>query len=687
MPDPPAPSRRSPTLRIAGLAAIAIGLALHVRAYVFLCDDAFISFRYAKNFAAGHGLVFNPGFERVEGYSNLLWVLILALFDRLGVQPETASLGLSFGATFALFWIVAEHARRRALPRAPAWTTLIAPLLLAITRSFAVWSSSGLETRLFELLVVAGALRLVDEVEDDRARSIAPWLFALGALTRPDGLLLAATAFAAAAAFLSRAGKLDPKAFLRRLAPFAILVGVHFAFRRAYYGAWLPNTYYAKVDGTWWDAGFRYLAAFALEYAAYLWLPLVALGARALVAAGRRFEPILFASLIVPHAIYVTAIGGDHFEYRPLDLYLPFLYLLAGAGVAALVARPARTIGAIAWLTIAAVGIVDLPWQSHVQFPARYLSGFPGRRSLAEPARLAWLAPGRGSLHRLPGFRALAAWHLALLRHLSQHFIGLRQEEHARFLATVEPEGRRLRALVDQGLLPADAHLATGSVGAIPYRSGLRTLDRLGLTDARVARSAKTLERKMAHNRGVSLADARAYGVELWAAHVIHFLHPFDDPRFIDLVARRQPFYVAETGPDEYLAVMLPQGLEHTAARFPRLHLEPGGAPEVVTRYTQRAIAKLQAALHAHPDDLAAQKRLAAFLFFAGDAKGALAEYEKVLERQPTHPDSILNAAFCRRFLKRPDEARAGLLAALPRVRAEGDAGLAARIEQALAQP
>ena len=50
-------------------------------------DDGFISFRYAQNFAAGHGLVFNVGEDpRVEGYSNLLWVLWLALFERLGLD-------------------------------------------------------------------------------------------------------------------------------------------------------------------------------------------------------------------------------------------------------------------------------------------------------------------------------------------------------------------------------------------------------------------------------------------------------------------------------------------------------------------------------------------------------------------------------------------------------------------------
>ena len=48
------------------LAALAAHLDL-------LCDDAFISFRYARNLARGDGLVFNPGESPpVEGYSNLL---------------------------------------------------------------------------------------------------------------------------------------------------------------------------------------------------------------------------------------------------------------------------------------------------------------------------------------------------------------------------------------------------------------------------------------------------------------------------------------------------------------------------------------------------------------------------------------------------------------------------------------
>lgn len=59
----------------------------------FIPDDAFISFRVAEHLAHGDGLVYNLG-ERVEGYSNLLWVLILALCSRLGVEVIWAAKGL-----------------------------------------------------------------------------------------------------------------------------------------------------------------------------------------------------------------------------------------------------------------------------------------------------------------------------------------------------------------------------------------------------------------------------------------------------------------------------------------------------------------------------------------------------------------------------------------------------------------
>src|SRR4249920_1270831 len=67
-------------------------------------DDAFISFRYAKNLVEGRGLVYNTG-ERVEGYTNFLWTVIIAAGMGLGIDPVTLAIGL--GIIFSLATILA----------------------------------------------------------------------------------------------------------------------------------------------------------------------------------------------------------------------------------------------------------------------------------------------------------------------------------------------------------------------------------------------------------------------------------------------------------------------------------------------------------------------------------------------------------------------------------------------------
>src|SRR5512143_3483048 len=80
------------------LAAL-IGLAVFALTLAYFSstrsDDAYISFRYARNFADGHGLVFNPGQPPVEGYSNFLWVVLLAGAARLGFEIPAAAQVLS----------------------------------------------------------------------------------------------------------------------------------------------------------------------------------------------------------------------------------------------------------------------------------------------------------------------------------------------------------------------------------------------------------------------------------------------------------------------------------------------------------------------------------------------------------------------------------------------------------------
>src|SRR5262249_34956952 len=151
---------------------------------------------------------------------------------------------------------------------------------------------------------------------------------------------------------------------------FGLIAAMHYLFRRLYYGDWLPNTWYAKVGGvTWWGMGGSYLEMFAIEYAAWLWLPLIAAAAvhHARRRTGHRFVMIL--SIVIPHAIFVASVGGDHFEYRPLDLYFPLIFLLLYDGAKHLARGALASWVVSGYLALVAAGLIAVPWLSHVEFP------------------------------------------------------------------------------------------------------------------------------------------------------------------------------------------------------------------------------------------------------------------------------------------------------------------------------
>ena len=97
-----------------GLLAPALVAAFHMwRAFAYTVADAYISFRSARNFARGLGLVYNEG-ERIEGYTNFLWTLLLAGAARAGLDPVLAAklLGAAAGVgTLAMVYLLASRLR------------------------------------------------------------------------------------------------------------------------------------------------------------------------------------------------------------------------------------------------------------------------------------------------------------------------------------------------------------------------------------------------------------------------------------------------------------------------------------------------------------------------------------------------------------------------------------------------
>ena len=321
---------------VMGLAAAAVLWAVSgALRDAWTCDDAFIVFRYARNLAHGLGLVFNAG-ERVEGFTDLLWVLWTAPAFRLGIAPETwANLWSILGYAGAIALLAYDHGRLVARLPSPAWAAVpVAALAGAANGDWHAWATSGLETSLFTFLLVAGFVVLVGAGGNDRAFG-AGVVFSLAALTRPDGALPGAVG---GLFLLWRTRRIAPA--VAYAAGFSALWVPAAAFRLAYYGSLVPNTYWAKsANVAWWDQGLRFLGLHAGRYG------VLALGPAILLAGALRWRHesperrgllrdawlprvVLAGAIAATYTLYVARVGGDFMYARMLIPVAPFLLIL-----------------------------------------------------------------------------------------------------------------------------------------------------------------------------------------------------------------------------------------------------------------------------------------------------------------------------------------------------------------------
>ena len=440
----------------------------------FLCDDAFITFRCVANAHDGHGLVWNPPpFAPVEGYTSFLWALLLwAVWEVTGLEPPQTANALALACSLLSLGVLARCLLRVVTAARAHWVWL-GLLAIASNRTFVSWCSSGLETALFQLLFVGWILHACSPASSS-LRWWSRWsaLAALLALTRPDGLLCCAASFAVALVF-GASGRLPWRTLGLGLLPLTI-VGVHLLWRNATYGAWLPNTYYAKVVEAWPAAGLTYFACFAVEHGTWLWLPIAGgaiarTGLRrvAQAALARPTTSAAVLTLLAHFAYYTLVVGGDHFDFRVYTHLVPLSIASAVWWVARQPVSRWRTLATSAFLVASGLGWVHLLWTNEL--------GARGFVPIADrlPAVLQ------------PCAREYDRWQAWLRIRL----IGLRCSEHRAFLVRqqqVYPERAR-RSLAGTDDLPVHAAWAIGVAGwALP---DVAILDQYGLCDRIVART------------------------------------------------------------------------------------------------------------------------------------------------------------------------------------------------------
>ncbi len=274
-------------------------------------DDAFITFRYAENLADGFGLTFNQGDPAIEGYSNFLWLLILAVFYKIGLStyPVAKLLGVLFYLITGVIWLKNSDKLNF------KYSNWIAPIFL-ITPISALWAVSGLEVGLYIFLLSCLALAIIKN---------SPWSYLwlpMVVFVRPEGFAVALVMLAAGIIADRKKLSIDRQYYLVNIIIIIGSITIITLLRLIVFGYPLPNTVYAKAILH--RGGFIQLAKNLLFY---LPLSLLFLLGIFKILYSRRFEKsmIVFISAFAAQAI-ISCLANPvmNFHFRYLAAFFPF---------------------------------------------------------------------------------------------------------------------------------------------------------------------------------------------------------------------------------------------------------------------------------------------------------------------------------------------------------------------------
>lgn len=483
-------------------------VAIDGQRYFSIFDDALISMRYAWNLAHGDGLVWNPG-ERVEGYTNLLMVFLMAIPSAVTSKRIAVLVVQLLGVPTLL---AAGHLNMRiglhaAKSHQQDLRTGLGIASFVVTLAYyplAFWTLMGMETGLVTVLLMAGVLLCLrlDETPGFGPLAALSLISGMAVLARPDSLLPAVAILAWAYSRVLRGPPGTPLALRHVAGAFVLFLALPTAqilFRLAYYGELVPNTYLLKVSGI--PLGFRianglsFLMPFLVVHVPLL-LPVA-------LASGRppRRWPLLVLSVSVATWLYQVWAGGDAWPYW--RLLAPTVPLVAFTFLETLVAplstqHADRTVWLLPRSALAIAGaylilsplVLDQTALSPgvgVADAMLMLVGvalgvsaiwLPRLARLASPQRL-WLVP----LVSLTGALLLCT-NAAFLPEITLRVRPFTADQNAAMID---------RALAVDQVTTSNATVGVTWAGSIPYYSGRVAIDFLGKNDRLIARLAPDL--------------------------------------------------------------------------------------------------------------------------------------------------------------------------------------------------
>ncbi len=227
-------------------------LLLQLLFWNFTIDDAFISFKYAKNLFFNQEMVFNIGEAPVEGYSNFLWVIWMMLSFVFNVEivlfSKVSGLIFCHLSVLILYRLAFRISKSKDL-------SYIIILFYVLTPNIALWSVGGLETSLFSYLLLASVYFFIQDVSvrKNRIIKLSPFSFLLLSLTRHEGAVLFALTLIFFIHLTIKSNEININRRILLLfcygGTFILMYTPYFLWRIAYYNNIFPHTFVAKQTG------------------------------------------------------------------------------------------------------------------------------------------------------------------------------------------------------------------------------------------------------------------------------------------------------------------------------------------------------------------------------------------------------------------------------------------------------
>ena len=410
--------------------AIAIGCAVFFlnQLWEFYNDDAYIVLTYSRNLLEGNGLVWTDG-QRVEGCTQFLWVVLIASVGWLNIDLVLASklLGIFFAfSTLLLFFT----GKKKIIP--------IGGLLLATNCCFAFWACGGLEPVMCSFFIFLGCTLYLRENKSRSLFFINGTIFCFAAMTRLEGLLFFGVTFLFILFFGSLPFKRRFKNTVFFVMGFLIVFLPYFIWRFVYFGHLFPCPFYAKGGTNIFKMlfGARYLLHFLATFGFPLVLILFVKNFRNFIT-----KHIYLILLISAYSFYVFVVGGDHMPgYRFFVPILPLFYLFIHMVFSEVSFRQNRRVHMLVLIIIVSINFFV-------------------------------------SFNSIP--RGISQNREAM-KHSYKYRNCFNVPDHAAYV------GKHVGLYIKDNW-PANATIALNVVGAIPYYSGLRSIDMLGLNDYTIA--------------------------------------------------------------------------------------------------------------------------------------------------------------------------------------------------------